>query len=334
MNRRGLRFLVGLTVVAGLFGALFLQPIALTSAAEPYPIRPVELIHGYAAGGSTDQVARVFVHLAPQFLGQPIAVVSKPGAGAALGAIYVSTARPDGYTLYIGGDGPYYIQPLVRKLPYTPFSFRPICRLAAIQTGIVVRSDAPWKTGTEWLEYVRQSSEAVPIAMNGGPNPSYVGLALVLRAAKIDYAKVKYIVYKGDGDAIPALLGGHVKVMIGNTSAMRSQIESGQFRVLGNFQGTRSPVMPNVPTWKEQGYDVDYFASYILGVPKDTPDHVVKVLDEVCRKTASTKEFASMIERITHEVNYASAAEMEKIIKEDFEKTRVLLEELGLRHKE
>ena len=317
-------------VFAGLLVALLIQPMASASAAEPYPVRTVEVIIGYPAGGSTDQVGRIFAHLAPQFLGQPIVVINKPGAGAALGAVYVSSARPDGYTLYLGGTGPFYIQPLVRKLSYTPFSFKPICKLAAFQTGIVVRSDAPWKTGTEWLESVRQSPEAVPIAMNGGPNPSYVGLALVLKAAKLDYTKVKYIVYKGDGDAIPALLGGHVKVMVGNTSAMRSQIESGEFRVLGNFQGTRSRVMLNVPTWKEQGVDavVQNWAA-LLG-PKGLTASQIAYWDRVFGMTASSEEWKTFLVKSQWEVEYLNSADTTAYLHDDYKKLRAPLVDLGL----
>lgn len=320
------------TAIAGFLVVAFLGAAAASDAAERYPVRSVEIMNPHAAGGAGDMVARIFAAQASPFLGQTLVLVNKPGAGAA--ASYVATARPDGYTLHLGGPGPYYIQPLTRKLAYTPASFRPICKLVTLQTGILVRSDAPWKTGTEWLEYVRQSPEPVPIGMNGGPNPSYVGLALVLKAAKIDHAKVKYVVFKGDGDAMPALLGGHVKVIAANTSAMRAQIDGGQFRVLGNFQETRSRLLPNVPTWKEQGYDVGLGVYLILAAPKGTPDAVVKVLDDACRKTAAMEAFATMLEKAAFEPDYADAAQTAKIMKEDFEKYRVLLSELGLLPKE
>src|SRR3989442_14865979 len=141
---------------------------ALTAWAKESPTKPIELVLPFGPGGSHDLTARALASVAHQYLGQPLLVVLKPGGGGAVGSQFVARAKPDGYTLMLGGSGPNTTFALVQKAPTGPDQFSPVCRINYSPGVFAVRGDAPWKSMREAVERMRKNPGKFNFA-NTGP---------------------------------------------------------------------------------------------------------------------------------------------------------------------
>src|SRR5215510_9013859 len=156
IRRNGMSLYAIRTILVGV-AAIACLAAPLPAAAQDFPTKPIELVLPYGPGGSHDLTARAIVSVAQPYLGQPLVVVLKPGGGGAVGSQYVSRAKPDGYTLLLGGSGPNTIFSLVQKAPIGPDQFTAVARINYSPTIFAVRADAPWKSLREVVTFARQN---------------------------------------------------------------------------------------------------------------------------------------------------------------------------------
>src|SRR6202790_5683472 len=263
-----------------LLGTLFLSPGATIACAQEdpakYPTRPVHIIVGFTAGGGNDIIARIFGQKLSESLGQPVIIDNKPGGGAIVATDYVAKSAPDGYTLLVGASGAMAINPAVyAKLPYDPVrDFVAVSELASFPLILIVNPSSPIKSVAELVAYAK----ANPDKTNYSSSSAAFQLATELFKQKTG-APMQEIPYKGANDSVMAVISGQVTAAIADAGPALSQVLGGQARALAVAAPKRMEELPDVPTLKEAGADVDAVLWSGLFAPRQTPPAIVKKLE-------------------------------------------------------
>lgn len=282
------------------FGRLFASAaatflFAATSAsAQTYPAKPVTMVVPFAAGGTTDILARAVSHELSKALGQQFIVDNRPGAGGNIGAQIVSRAAPDGHTLLMGTVGTHGInQSLYPKLPYDPVKdFVPVTVVAAVPNVMVVNTAFADKNKItdvkSFLAYAKANPGKLNMASAGNGTSIHLAGELFKTQSK---TFLVHIPYRGSAPAITDLIGGQAEVMFDNLPSAMSHIKGGKLRALAVTAAKRSPSLPDVPTIAETGGDLaKYEATSWFGVlaPAGTPKEVVtRLQQEIAKALAS-----------------------------------------------
>ena len=250
---------------------------------EPFPNKPIQLVIPFAPG-DTDNMLRPFTDKMGEFLGQPVVLNFKPGAGGGVGAGQVATSKADGYTLVGSSPGSIVVVPLANKdIKYSPESFTPVAALTEGGMMLVVASASPWKNMKDVVEHSKKNPDKVTYGSSGT-----MGIAHLLGEIFTKEAGVKWnhIPFQGSAPSITALLGGHVDMASTAIGPAQAHISAGTLRLLAVFGDTRLKAYPDVPTLKELGYKVGSPLLYGISAPKGTPKEVVNALYEAVKKVA------------------------------------------------
>ena len=268
------------TFAAAAIGALAMAG-AQIAAAETFPSKPIQLVIPFAPG-DTDAMLRPFADKMGEFLGQPVVLNYKPGAGGGVGAGSVAASKADGYTLVGSSPGSIVVVPLANKdVKYTPDSFTPIASLAEGGLMLVVNSSAPWKTMKELVEHSKKNPDQVTFSSSGAMGITHLLAEIFAKEAGVQW---RHIPYQGSGPAITALLGGHVSMSATAIAPAQAHMKAGTLRPMAVFGNTRLKAFPDVPTLKELGYNVGSPTLYGISAPKGTPREVVDALFSAAKK--------------------------------------------------
>jgi len=257
---------------------------ATVGAQATYPAKPVKLVVPFAAGGSTDLVARQIAQEMTTRMGQPFVVDNKPGAGSTIGADFVAKASPDGYTLLLGTISSHATAVgLYPKLPYDPLKdFVPITEITAIPN-LIVTSPLNAKLGKlanlkELVETAKRSPGALTYASSGSGSSNHLGTES-LKA--ITGTFITHIPYKGSGPALTDVSAGHVDLMLDVVLTSLPHIKAGRLKALGITSLQRSPLLPDVPSVAEQGYPgFEVLGWFGVLAPAGTPAPIVDRLNK------------------------------------------------------
>ena len=271
------RFSLGAAAAIGALGVAG----ANTWAVEKFPLQPIQLVIPFAPG-DTDSMLRPFVEKMGEFLGQPIVLNYKPGAGGGVGAGFVASAKPDGYTLVGSSPGSIVVVPLANKdVRYTPESFTPIAALAEGGLMLVVASTSPWKTVKDLVESSRANPGKTTFTSSGALGITHLLAEIFSKEAGVKWT---HIPYQGSAPAITALLGGHVDMASTAIAPAQAHMKAGTLRPLAVFGDTRLKAYPEVPTLKELGYNVGSPVLYGISAPKETPKEIVDAIYAAVQK--------------------------------------------------
>lgn len=287
-----------------------------TVGAQDFPAKPIELVIPYGPGGSHDLTARALASVAHQYLGQPLLVVLKPGGGGAVGSQYVARAKPDGYTLMLGGSGPNTIFALVQKAPTGPDHFTPVCRINYSPAVFAVRAEAPWKTLRDAVDAMKKNPGRFNFANTGTWGAADLPMRMLAKAAGVEYNNIPH---DGGGPALLAVLGGHADASFLFTAQLLPQIGAGKMRGLAVTDTRRLRDLPNVPTVKEDGYDVVFTQWRAVLAPKGTPPPILDKLEGAFRKISEDKSFQALITQLGDEVEFQSGKEFEATWRQEWE---------------
>jgi len=250
------------------------------AAAQDYPNRPIRLVVAFAAGGTTDFVARQLAERAKASLGQNIVVENKPGANGAIGAEFVAKSEPDGYTLFFSTAGALAINPSMRSdLPYDPIKdFTPIVPVARNTVLFAVNPTLGVATAQEMIARAKEKPGTITVAITGVGAISHLAIEMLQIAAGI---KLQYVPYRGAGQAVADFIGGQLNAMSAEVPVLMPQIKAGKAKILAVSAQNRSEVLPEVPTFAELGYP-DVVADNWSGVlaPPKTPPAIVARLNQ------------------------------------------------------
>lgn len=287
-----------------------------TVGAQDFPAKPIELVIPYGPGGSHDLTARALASVAHQYLGQPLLVVLKPGGGGAVGSQYVARAKPDGYTLMLGGSGPNTIFALVQKAPTGPDQFTPVCRINYSPAVFAVRAEAPWKTLRDAVDAMKKNPGRFNFANTGTWGAADLPMRMLAKAAGVEYNNIPH---DGGGPALLAVLGGHADASFLFTAQLLPQIGAGKMRGLAVTDTRRLRDLPNVPTVKEDGYDVVFTQWRAVLAPKGTPPPILDKLEGAFRKIGEDKSFQALITQLGDEVEFQGGKEFEATWRQEWE---------------
>ena len=309
----------------GLLGLIFSSLIQ----AQTFPARPVTLLVTFPAGGPTDIAGRALAEATSRYLGQPVVVENRPGATGTLGAAALVNAKPDGYTVSM-------IPITVLRLPHMEnVAFDPIKDIRYVMGvsgyvfAVIVRADAPWKTMADLVASAKAYPERISYGSHGIGSTVHLAMEELSAAQG---AKFNHIPYKGSADMLTAVLGGHVNVAVDSTGAV-PHVAAGKARVLAVFTEKRAAVWPEVPTLTELGYGIVSTSPYGIGVPAATPPAVVKALHDAFRKGLEDPIHTKTLEKYNQPVWYLSSEDYTKWAREQYEKERKIINNLGLAKK-
>jgi len=263
------------TLLAGL---LLAAPAFGQDPAADYPKRTVRIVVCVPAGGGVDTVTRIIADKLPKFLGQPVVVENKGGQSGNLGAEFVYSSDPDGYTLLASQPAPITTAPLLfKKLNFDPTKFEPVAVMSAIANTLLVRPDFPANNVKEFIAYAKANPGKLKYGSSGIGTSIHLTSELFRNAAGVD---LTHIPYKGAAPALTDLLGGQIDLMFPGITPVVAHVKSGKLRAIGLTSLKRSPALPDLPTMHELG--VANFQSigwYGVLVPTGTPKPLVARLN-------------------------------------------------------
>jgi tripartite-type tricarboxylate transporter receptor subunit TctC len=246
------------------------------AASTHYPSRNIEIVVSYAAGGSTDLIARAVAERLQSKLGQSVVVLNRPGASGSIGAALVAHAKPDGYTLFAGFTTETAVVPQISKsAKYSLDDFEPIAVTGIVPVVLIVSKKVKANTLHQLIKEVGDAPGKYTFG-GGVGSPSHIMGAWLNRIRNL---KVVHIPYRGGAQAVRGVAGGHIDMFYGGVSAAKGAIDAGLVKPIAVTGDVRSPVLPNVPTFKEAGVaDFDLESWTVLLAPKGTPAGIVALL--------------------------------------------------------
>jgi tripartite-type tricarboxylate transporter receptor subunit TctC len=265
------------------------------AAVAAWPERPVRIVVPYAPGGFTDIIARMVGTKLSEKLGQPVVVENKPGASTMLGAEAVARATPDGYTLLMATTSTLSTNPLLfRKMPYKVADFTPVALTGLTPFVLVAHPSVPANDAAGLVTYARANPGKLNFAMLGQGSSTHLVDEMLRSQAKVDILDVPY---KGSGPASTDLVAGHVQLNFDAVSTAIPRIRGGQLKGLGITSDKRSPLLPNVPTFKESGLpQMIAYSWYGLLAPAGTPPTVVEQLNRTVNEVLRMKEVQTQLD--------------------------------------
>jgi tripartite-type tricarboxylate transporter receptor subunit TctC len=296
-----------------------------------YPTRPINLIVPYAAGGATDMVARALAKLSPKYFPVQVMVVNQAGGAAIPGRVTVVNAKPDGYTLLFGyGSGEDLVTPHTMKLPYHQFKdLSPVCQITIVSLVIVVPSSNPAKSLKEFVEWAKNQKRTITGAVSTKGASVDITMQALMRVAGV---KAETIPFRGGAEAVTAVLGNHTDFAGAVPSEVLSHVKAGRLRILSVCLPERDPLIQDIPTFMEQGFDVWTIGAIRgIGAPKGTPDSVIDYLETNFKKVTEDPEFHAVMKDIAHPVMYRDRKTFLKNMQDGFETYGKLIESLGLK---
>jgi tripartite-type tricarboxylate transporter receptor subunit TctC len=309
-------------------GAAALPAISRTATAQDYPTRPVTLIVPWAAGGTTDVALRALATATEKYLGQSIVVENRAGSSGTLGpANMAATAKPDGYTI---SQLPITVfrQPFMTKTSFDPTrDFTYIIGLTGYTFGVVVRSDAPWKTFPELLAAAKANPSTITYGTSGAGTSPHITMEQI---AKQQGIKLVHVPFKGVAESTTALLGGHIHA-IADSTGWAPQVNDGKFRLLVSWGATRTKNWPNVPTLKKVGIDMVSNSPYGLGGPKGMAPEIVKVLHDAFKKGLDEPSTVAVMTQFDQERFYFDSEDYRAFAMQQIVREKRMVEELQLR---
>jgi len=319
MTKRNFIKLVVVSVAAlGLLGA----------SPKDYPLRPVQLIVPFAAGGGTDVGTRIVVKAAEKHFPKPMIVQNIDGGGSEVGVSQMVRSKPDGYTI-AGFNSASVILTTMRKASYNPLTdINPICLVVSDPRLFAVRADdARFKSAQDFIKYAKDNPEKLTIGTSGAGTSGHLSILVMNQVAQV---KAKPVHFGGAGESRAAFLGGHIDALAQTYGEIFGLIKEGKAKVVAVATDARMKELPDVPTFKEIGINLVISSNRGFAAPKGTPTEVIERLDEAFRKASTDPEYIEQMAKMGLPVKYLGPAEFGKLIKEEHDIYSSVVKELGL----
>ncbi len=311
--------------------ALAILSASLTPALAQtsYPTRPIRIMVGFSAGGSTDVLARVAAQEARKTLGQDLIVVNKPGAAATIAMADVANADPDGYTIGITPSGVMTMTPLFQNVRSDLLDVTSALVVAGRQrTGLAVKSDSPLRSVKDLLAAARENPGKISIGTPGVGT----GVAVLLQAIIIqEKSDISLVPMQGDAPVVQAMMGGHVSAGTTSAAGFAEHIRAGTMRLLASMDNERLDVAPDVPTLIEQGYDLYSGTLQYFMAPKKTPADIKAKLIDALTKAVNSPAFVEIAKQnVLHWPTKMTGEELDAYFQKDRQESIALVKRLGL----
>jgi tripartite-type tricarboxylate transporter receptor subunit TctC len=282
------------------------------AAGQDYPKKPINVLIGFAAGGGSDvMLSMVRPHL-EKVLKTTLVPVYKPGSGSDIALTELAMAKPDGYTVVISCTPQVPINAVVRETQYKLSDMLFAANVVTDPGVLVVRTEGPYKTLADFVKGLKASPGKVSVGVSSAPGDDWFAVHMLQAAAK---AEANIVPFSGDGPSWQAALAGHVDASANNLSIVYPQVKGGKLRALGIMADRRSPFLPDVPTFKELGYDFTSGSSRGFAMPKETPRAVVQAFAGAVKQAMDGAEFKANAEKTAFPSDYQGPEEYAAYIK-------------------
>ena len=313
------------TIAAG-----FALLLSLSAFGQSYPARPITMIVPFPPGGVADIVGRPLAAQMEKTLKQPVVVTNRTGAGGAVGMAAAAKAAPDGYTILMALSSisifPESDRIMGRPPAYELKDFAPVALVTADPTVLVVGADSPWKNLKEFVASAKAYPGQINYSSSGVYGTLHVSMEIFANAAGV---KLFHVPYQGGGPALAALLGGQVHALASGPAPAAAQMKAGKVRALASWSSERLPMLPDVPTFKELGYDAEFYIWSGVFVQAAAPTPVIDRLRAAVREAATSEEFKSVMEKVQTPVNYLDAPAFRSYWEKDAARLKVALQKIG-----
>ena len=299
--------------------------------AQTYPSRPITIINPFPPGGVSDVVTRPLAAALEPIVGQAVVIETKAGAAGAVGAQVAASAKPDGYTLLshiTSISGFSEVDMLFGRQPkFTRADFIPLARLVADPIVLIVNDQQPYKTLADLIDDAKRRPDQIIYASSGLYGGSHVPTVLFAKA--VGGLQLRHLPTSGGGPAITAVLGNNAQFFLSPTAIALPQIHGGKVRPLALFGASRSKALPDVPTLKELGYDLEFYFWVGLFAPKGTPPEIVSYLRNALNKAAHAEQFTTALTRLGQELEYLDQPEFQKFWDADAKRVEEAIRQIG-----
>jgi len=300
-------------------------------AQEAYPAHAITFVNPFPPGGVADVIARPLAAALEPIVKQAVVVETKAGAAGAVGAQFAANAKPDGYTLLVhitSISGFAEVDKLFGRQPkFTNADFIPIARLVADPIVLVVNEQLPYKTLKDLVEDAKRRPNQIIFSSSGLYGASHVPTALFASAA--GSLQFRHLPTTGGSPAITAVLGNNAQFFMSPSSIALAQIKGGKLRPLALSAAARSKALPDVPTFKESGYDFEYYFWVGLFAPKGTPDRVIGVLRDAVKTAAHSEQFNSALVNLGQDLGYMDQPDFAKFWADDASRMESAIQQIG-----
>ncbi|MDO4548476.1 MAG: tripartite tricarboxylate transporter substrate binding protein [Clostridia bacterium] len=299
--------------------------------AADYPTKGIDVICPWAAGGGTDACLRALCMAAEKVLGQTMTVENRTGGGGIIGHSAIQTARPDGYTIgMITFELSTYDALGAAEMNYNDFAL--LCRVNTDASAITVNT--AWAQANNitdlnaFVDFVKANPGAVNVGVSAVGSVWQIGAGLFATEAGLDYTIVPYP--DGAAAATTSVAGGHIEAVAVSLAEVRSQVDAGNLTILGVMDNTRSSLYPDVPTFQECGYDIEYGTWRGMAVSKDTDPEIVEILSAAFETAVEDPDFVEFMNNAGQKIAYLNAADFEAFLAQNYADVSSTLEALGL----
>jgi hypothetical protein len=297
-----------------------------------YPQKPISIVVPYVTGGVSDGLARALAIKLSSAMGQQVLIENKPGGNTLIGATHVAKSAPDGYTLLLTAESTLTMNPMLyAKLPYdVDKNFAPIAALASIPQSFVISPSVPAKNLQEFVQLAKKSPKHYSFANLGIGSSAHLNFELLQRVVDMQLVD---IAYKGASAAITDLIGGHVSAMIVSTGLVSAQAKANNLRVLAVAGNKRSPQLPDVPTFKEAGFESftpsSWFALVgVAGTPKDTLERINLEVNKILKDPAFKAE---QLDRFALDPIGGTPEQLASLIKTESQRWSLIIKDMNIR---
>jgi len=329
LNRRHLisrtaKTLVALTLAGG-------TPLALAADAQNFPDHPVKLVVPYPPGGGNDVIARILAPTLAQTLGTQVVVDNRPGAGGTIGTGQVARAEPDGYTILIINTLPHTSAAgLYPHLPFDPIKdFRSIGMIGSVPYMLAVNTAVPAKNVKAFVDLVTAKPGQLTYASAGVGSATHLAGEFFKTYTKTN---ILHVPYKGGGPAMSDLLAGQVNATFENVAVLTPYVQRGTLRGLMLTSLKRSALFPDLPTMNESGYPgFEVGGKFGLVAPKDTPDTVIRKLNQALNKAMTSPELVKLMAAQGVDPQTGTPDEYDSLIKTESKKWLQVLKDANVK---
>jgi tripartite-type tricarboxylate transporter receptor subunit TctC len=312
-----------------LLAAGFLLPGFLNAKADDYPSRPIKLLVGASAGGTTDTMARTIAQPLSKSLGQPVLVENRPGAGGNLAAETVAKSKPDGYTLLVSFTSHTINATLYPKLPFDPVTdFTPISKIATVPSLLVGDPKLPAQNLNELIALAKAKPDALSIAIGGiGSSLHLAGEQFKMMAG----VRILNVPYKGTAPALTDVLGGQVDMMFISLVTGTAQVRAGKLRAYGVTSAQRQPSFPDLPAIGEIVKGFESTAWFGVFGPAKLPPDITGKLNAAIVAALNDPKMHEQLEREGAAPAAGSAAEFAAFVRDDVKHWAPIVKQSGAR---
>ena len=303
---------------------------ACPALAQQYPSKPITMIVPFPPGGVADIVGRPLAAQMEKTLKQPVVVTNRTGAGGAVGMAAAAKSAPDGYTILMALSSisifPVSDRIQGRAPAYEMKDFAPIALVTADPTVLIVSADSPWSSLKDFVAYAKANPGKINYSSSGVYGTLHVAMEIFANAAGI---QLVHVPYGGGGPALTALLGGQVHALASGPGPAAAQMKAGKVRALASWSTERLPMLPDIPTFKELGYEAEFYIWSGVFAPAATPSPVLDRLRAAVREAATSPEFKAQMEKVQTPVNYLDAPAFRTYWERDAARLAKALEKIG-----